>query len=89
MATISSTIQIADEPSSKISPGGGPAASSRRWRGEWVEVDWDTALDITARKLRKARDTFGPDSVGVSLRPSVSTKTTLHEQVYPPGGRDK
>jgi predicted molibdopterin-dependent oxidoreductase YjgC len=34
-------------------------------RGGWVEVDWDTALDITARKLREARDTYGPDSVGV------------------------
>jgi predicted molibdopterin-dependent oxidoreductase YjgC len=34
-------------------------------RGEWVEVDWDTALDITARKLREARDQHGPDTVGV------------------------
>lgn len=34
-------------------------------RGEWVEVDWDTALDITARKLSETRDTYGPDSVGV------------------------
>ena len=34
-------------------------------RGEWVEVDWDTALEITAEKLRVARDTFGSDSIGV------------------------
>ena len=34
-------------------------------RGKWVEVDWDTALGIAARKLREARDTFGADSVGV------------------------
>jgi predicted molibdopterin-dependent oxidoreductase YjgC len=34
-------------------------------RGEWVEVDWDTALDITARKLRTARDQHGASSVGV------------------------
>jgi predicted molibdopterin-dependent oxidoreductase YjgC len=34
-------------------------------RGEWVEVNWDTALDITADKLRQARDTHGPDSVGI------------------------
>jgi len=34
-------------------------------RGEWVEVDWDVALDITARKLRQAHDTHGPDSIGV------------------------
>ncbi len=32
---------------------------------EWVEVDWDTALNITASKLREARDTYGPDSIGV------------------------
>jgi len=34
-------------------------------RGEWVEVDWDTALDIAARKLGEARDNYGAESVGV------------------------
>jgi len=34
-------------------------------RGEWVEVEWDVALDITAKKLRETRDTFGGDSVGI------------------------
>ena len=34
-------------------------------RGEWVEVDWDTALDITARKLQETRDTYGSDSIGL------------------------
>jgi predicted molibdopterin-dependent oxidoreductase YjgC len=34
-------------------------------RGEWVEVSWDTALDITARKLRDARDQHGSAAVGV------------------------
>jgi predicted molibdopterin-dependent oxidoreductase YjgC len=34
-------------------------------RGDWVEVDWDTALDITANKLRQIRDTHGPESIGV------------------------
>jgi predicted molibdopterin-dependent oxidoreductase YjgC len=34
-------------------------------RGEWVEVDWETALTITAKKLQYARDTYGPNSVGV------------------------
>ena len=34
-------------------------------RGEWVKVDWDTALNITANKLRETRDMYGPDSVGV------------------------
>ncbi len=41
-------------------PAGMPRTGS-----EWVPVDWDTALDLTARKLSAARDTFGPDSVGV------------------------
>ena len=44
-------------------------------RGDWVEVDWDTALDITASKLRAARDTYGPDSVGVM----TSAKCTNEE----------
>ena len=34
-------------------------------RGKWVEVDWDTALDITARKLAKTREIYGPDSIGI------------------------
>ncbi len=46
-------------------------------RGEWVEVDWDTALDLTARKLRAARDTFGPDSVGV-----LTSAKCLNEENY-------
>jgi formate dehydrogenase major subunit/formate dehydrogenase alpha subunit len=32
---------------------------------DWVETDWDRALNITATKLRTTRDSFGPDSVGV------------------------
>jgi predicted molibdopterin-dependent oxidoreductase YjgC len=44
-------------------------------RGDWVEVDWDTALGITAGKLRAARDTYGPDSVGVM----TSAKCTNEE----------
>ena len=34
-------------------------------RGNWVEVEWETALNITASKLREVRDSNGPDSVGV------------------------
>ena len=34
-------------------------------RGEWEEVDWETALTITADRLRNSRDTYGSDSVGV------------------------
>ncbi len=36
-----------------------------RGRGEWVEVDWRTALHIAARKITEVRGTFGPDSIGV------------------------
>jgi predicted molibdopterin-dependent oxidoreductase YjgC len=46
-------------------------------RGEWVEVDWDTALDITARKLHTLRDTFGPDSLGV-----MTSAKCLNEENY-------
>jgi formate dehydrogenase major subunit/formate dehydrogenase alpha subunit len=46
-------------------------------RGEWVEVDWDTALNITARKLREARDNFGPDSVGL-----LASAKCLNEENY-------
>lgn len=34
-------------------------------RGEWIEVDWETALDIVVRKLIETRDTYGSDSVGL------------------------
>jgi len=43
----------------------GEKRPSKKDRGPWVEVDWNTALDIVARKLAETRDTFGPDSVGV------------------------
>ena len=32
---------------------------------DWVETEWETALDITARKLNETRNTFGADSIGV------------------------
>ena len=46
-------------------------------RGEWVEVDWDTALDITARKLASARDTYGSDSIGL-----LASAKCLNEENY-------
>jgi predicted molibdopterin-dependent oxidoreductase YjgC len=46
-------------------------------RGEWVEVDWDTALNITADKLKWARDTFGSDSVAV-----LTSAKCLNEENY-------
>jgi predicted molibdopterin-dependent oxidoreductase YjgC len=44
-------------------------------RGEWVEVDWDTALDLAASRLRQARDQYGPQAVGVM----TSAKCTNEE----------
>ncbi|MBI4631198.1 MAG: molybdopterin-dependent oxidoreductase, partial [Chloroflexi bacterium] len=46
-------------------------------RGKWVEVDWATAFDITAKKLREARDQFGGDSVGV-----LTSAKCLNEENY-------
>jgi formate dehydrogenase alpha subunit len=34
-------------------------------RGEWVEVDWDTALNLTAKKLVEIKTQSGPDAIGV------------------------
>jgi predicted molibdopterin-dependent oxidoreductase YjgC len=42
-----------------------PQSTIENRKSEWVEVEWDVALDIAARKLRETRDTHGPDSVGV------------------------
>ena len=44
---------------------------------DWIETDWDTALDLTARKLRDARDTHGPDSIGV-----LTSAKCLNEENY-------
>ena len=46
-------------------------------RGEWVTVDWDTALNITARKLVGYRDTFGSRSIGV-----LTSAKCLNEENY-------
>lgn len=34
-------------------------------RGDWVEVDWDTALNLAAGSLRRLREEYGSDSIGV------------------------
>jgi formate dehydrogenase major subunit/formate dehydrogenase alpha subunit len=46
-------------------------------KSDWVEVDWDTALNITAQKLVQARDTFGADAVGV-----LASAKCLNEENY-------
>jgi formate dehydrogenase alpha subunit len=49
----------------------------RGGRGEWVEVDWEVALSVSARKLCEARDTYGADSVGV-----LASAKCLNEENY-------
>jgi predicted molibdopterin-dependent oxidoreductase YjgC len=44
-------------------------------RGDWVEVDWDTAMEIAANRLRQARDLHGPQAIGVM----TSAKCTNEE----------
>ncbi|HET7376561.1 MAG TPA: molybdopterin-dependent oxidoreductase, partial [Anaerolineae bacterium] len=34
-------------------------------RGEWVEVDWNTAYDVIAKKLIEVKQQSGPDAIGV------------------------
>jgi formate dehydrogenase major subunit/formate dehydrogenase alpha subunit len=46
-------------------------------RGEWVEVDWNTALEITARKLNQIRSETGPDSIGL-----LTSAKCLNEENY-------
>jgi predicted molibdopterin-dependent oxidoreductase YjgC len=44
---------------------------------EWVETDWETALNLTAQKLCAARDTHGPDKVGF-----LTSAKCLNEENY-------
>ncbi|HEY5903802.1 MAG TPA: molybdopterin-dependent oxidoreductase, partial [Anaerolineales bacterium] len=46
-------------------------------RGPWVEVDWDTALNIAAQGLRSRRDQYGPSSIGV-----LASGRCLNEENY-------
>ena len=48
---------------------------SKDW--DWVEVDWDTILDITAEKLATIRDTHGADSIGF-----MTSAKCLNEENY-------
>ena len=52
----------------------------KRFQGnawDWIETDWDTALDITAKKLSEAREEHGPDSIGV-----LTSAKCLNEENY-------
>jgi formate dehydrogenase major subunit/formate dehydrogenase alpha subunit len=46
-------------------------------RGDWVEVDWDSALAITAQRLADTRDRHGGDSIGV-----LCSAKCLNEENY-------
>ena len=55
----------------------GTERPSKSDRGKWVETDWDTALDLVAKKLAQTRATFGPDSIGV-----LSSAKCTNEENY-------
>jgi formate dehydrogenase major subunit/formate dehydrogenase alpha subunit len=40
-----------------------PIPNSPLW--DWVDTEWDVALDIVAKKFMEIRDNFGADSIGV------------------------
>ncbi len=48
-----------------------------RDRGPWVEVDWDTALDVAAEGLRAARDQHAPAGIGL-----LASGKCLNEENY-------
>lgn len=50
-------------------------SGSAMW--DWVEVSWETALDIAAKKLAQTRDTYGADSVGL-----LASAKCLNEENY-------
>ena len=49
--------------------------NSDQW--DWVETDWDTALNITARKLEDTYDFYGADSIGI-----LTSAKCLNEENY-------
>ena len=46
-------------------------------RGKWVDVDWDTALNLAATGLRQARDQFGAQKMAV-----LASGKCLNEENY-------
>jgi predicted molibdopterin-dependent oxidoreductase YjgC len=57
--------------------GGKRKSSSENRQAEWVEVDWETALGITARRLGEIRDAHGADSIGL-----LTSAKCLNEENY-------
>jgi formate dehydrogenase alpha subunit len=52
-----------------------PKAGGPAW--EWVDIDWDAAFDIVARKIAVLRREAGPDAVGV-----LSSAKCTNEENY-------
>jgi len=46
-------------------------------RGQWVEVDWDTALELVAVKFKAIKDESGPNAIGV-----MSSAKCTNEENY-------
>jgi predicted molibdopterin-dependent oxidoreductase YjgC len=46
-------------------------------RGPWVDVDWDTALNIAAQGLLATRERHGPDAIGL-----LTSGKVLNEEDY-------
>jgi predicted molibdopterin-dependent oxidoreductase YjgC len=44
---------------------------------DWVEVTWETALELTAQKLSQAREFHGSDSIGI-----LTSAKCLNEENY-------
>jgi len=55
--------------------GGAKDRTGPAW--DWVDTDWDTALQLTADRLRSTRDTTGPDSIGI-----LSSAKCTNEENY-------
>lgn len=45
-----------------------------REHGEWRETDWPTALDVSARALRRVADGAGPDALGALAAPTCTVE---------------
>jgi predicted molibdopterin-dependent oxidoreductase YjgC len=55
--------------------GGQKSRTGPGW--EWVDTDWNTALNITANKLKTIRDTAGADTIGF-----LTSAKCLNEENY-------
>jgi len=45
--------------------------------GEFVEATWDEAISLVAKKLNAAKDTYGPDAIGI-----LSSARVTNEENY-------